>query len=60
MLPYDYPVKGTVLHVNHKENCIYVRPQILDEICGVLENFLSEIHQVTLCPTTPTKIDIGK
>ncbi|VDN84044.1 unnamed protein product, partial [Brugia pahangi] len=39
MLPCDYPVKGTVLHVDRKQNCLYVRPQNLDGIYSALENF---------------------
>uniref|UniRef100_A0A915PRC4 CCHC-type domain-containing protein n=1 Tax=Setaria digitata TaxID=48799 RepID=A0A915PRC4_9BILA len=59
MLPYDYPLKGITLHVNRKDNCLYVRPQNLDEIYSALENFLFEIRQSVLCPATPSKINIG-
>uniref|UniRef100_A0AAF5RVJ0 CCHC-type domain-containing protein n=1 Tax=Wuchereria bancrofti TaxID=6293 RepID=A0AAF5RVJ0_WUCBA len=59
MLPYDYPVKGTVLHVDRKENCLYVRPQNLDGIYSALENFLFDIRQVMLCTATSNKINIG-
>ncbi|VDK81887.1 unnamed protein product [Litomosoides sigmodontis] len=59
MLPYDYPVKGTILHVNRKDNCLYVRPQNLDEICNVLDNSLFEARKTLLSPAAPNKIHIG-
>ncbi|KAK6108269.1 Tudor domain family protein [Brugia pahangi] len=59
MLPCDYPVKGTVLHVDRKQNCLYVRPQNLDGIYSALENFLLDIRKVMLCTATSNKINIG-
>lgn len=60
MLPYDSPVKGTVLCVNHKENCLYVRPGNMDEIGCKMEKFLFEIKQMVLCPAIPNQINIGE
>ncbi|VDN06098.1 unnamed protein product [Thelazia callipaeda] len=59
MISYDYPLKGTVLHINRKNNCLYVRPQNLDDECALLEAYLFDMKKTVLSPTPPTKINIA-
>uniref|UniRef100_A0A0N5AWJ5 Tudor domain-containing protein n=1 Tax=Syphacia muris TaxID=451379 RepID=A0A0N5AWJ5_9BILA len=60
VLPYDHVLNATVLHINHKENNLYVRPDIFEEKAMILDSRLSCISDESLEPLGSRNVKIGQ
>lgn len=60
VLPYDRLLNATVVHIDHKENNLYVRPDIFQEKALVLESRLRCISFESLEPLGSRNVRIGQ
>lgn len=60
LIPYEYPVRATVLHVDNVNNVLYVRSHGLDLKNKLLDDALRQIDVNTITMESAKYVSIGE